>query len=135
MPTVAFINKLDRLGADFDSVIRQMNERLEVKTLLLQIPYYEGDAFRGVVDLVEWRLLVWDEDSLGATFQVLPVPDNVLEEAGTARDSLLEALADYDDQIMEQYLAERYPTRGRSRRPSVRSPSTTRPSRCSAGRP
>ncbi|HPW68179.1 MAG TPA: elongation factor G [Deltaproteobacteria bacterium] len=109
VPTVAFINKLDRLGADFDSVIRQMNERLEVKTLLLQIPYFDGDVFRGVVDLVEWRLLVWDEDSLGATFQVLPVPDDALEEAGAARDSLLESLADYDDEIMEQYLASEAP--------------------------
>ncbi len=109
VPTVAFINKLDRLGADFDSVVRQMNERLEVKTLLLQIPYFEGDVFRGVVDLIEWRLLVWDEDSLGATFQVLPVPEDTLEEAGAARDSLLESLADYDDEIMEQYLAGEAP--------------------------
>lgn len=109
VPTIAFINKLDRLGADFDSVIRQMNDRLEVKTLLLQIPYFEGDVFRGVVDLAEWRLLVWDEDSLGATFQVLPVPEDVLEEAGAARDSLLESLADYDDGIMEQYLAGEAP--------------------------
>ncbi len=115
VPTIAFINKLDRLGADFDSVVRQMNERLEVKTLLLQIPYFEGDTFRGVVDLVEWRLLVWDEDSLGATFQVLPVPDVVLEEAKAARDHLLEELADYDDEIMERYLAGDAPDEKRIR--------------------
>ncbi|NLW67010.1 MAG: GTP-binding protein, partial [Bacteriovoracaceae bacterium] len=115
VPTIAFINKLDRLGADFDSVVRQMNERLEVKTLLLQIPYFEGDTFRGVVDLVEWRLLVWDEDSLGATFQVLSVPDVVLEEAKAARDHLLEDLADYDDEIMERYLAGDAPDEKRIR--------------------
>ena len=105
VPTIGFINKLDRLGADFDAVIRQMGERLEVTPLPLQIPYYEGDQFKGVVDLVEWRLLVWDEDTLGATFQTLPVPDDLLDEAGRARDLLLEALADYDDEIMESYLA------------------------------
>ena len=57
------------------------------------------------MELVEWRLLVWDEDTLGATFQVLPIPDELLEEAGRARDLLLEALADHDDEIMERYLS------------------------------
>lgn len=109
VPTIAFINKLDRLGADFESVIRQMVERLEVKPLPLQIPYYEGDALKGVVDIVGQRLLVWDDDSLGATFQIVPIPDDVPSEALKAREYLLETLADYDDELMECYLAGQEP--------------------------
>ena len=109
IPTIAFINKLDRLGADFESVVRQMTERLEVKPLPLQIPYYEDDILKGVVDIVGRRLLVWDDDSLGATFQIVPIPDSVLSEASRAREYLLETLADFDDEVMEFYLAGQEP--------------------------
>ncbi len=109
VPIVAFVNKLDRLGADFDSVIRQMQERLEVRPLPLQIPFYEGDTLRGVVDLIGWRVLVWDEDNLGSSFDEYPVPDDLLPAATQARDYLLETLADYDDEIMEAYLAGEVP--------------------------
>jgi elongation factor G len=105
VPTIAFVNKLDRLGADFDAVIQQMKDRLEIKPLPLQIPFYEGDNLKGVVDIINWRLLIWDEDSLGATFDEYQIPDDFLPAATQARDHLLEMLADHDDEIMEIYLA------------------------------
>jgi len=109
IPTVAFINKLDRMGADFDAVVGQMNDRLEIKPLTVQLPYYEGDVLKGVVDLVGRRLLVWDDDSLGATFTVQPIPEDTLERADEAREHLLETLADHDDALMEAYLAGEEP--------------------------
>ncbi len=113
VPTVAFVNKLDRLGADFDSVIEQMHDRLEVKPLPLQLPFFEGDNLKGIVDLVGWRLLLWDEDSLGATFDVYPITDDLLPDAIQARDDIFETLADYDDEIMEAYLAGEIPDQDR----------------------
>ncbi|MBN2298782.1 MAG: elongation factor G [Deltaproteobacteria bacterium] len=105
VPIVAFVNKLDRLGADFDSVLAQMKDRLEIKPLPLQLPYYEGDNFRGVIDLIGWRLMLWDDESLGAMYDEYPIADDLLPAALQARDNLLEELADYDDEIMEIYLA------------------------------
>ncbi len=105
IPAVAFINKLDRMGADFDSVIKQMNDRLEVRALPVQLPYYDGDVFKGVVDLVGKRLLVWDDDLLGASFTVLPIPEDALSRVLDAREHLLETLADFDDGLMETYLS------------------------------
>jgi elongation factor G len=105
IPAVAFINKLDRMGADFESVIKQMNDRLEIKPLPVQLPYYAGDAYKGVVDLIGMRLLVWDDDSLGATFTVLPIPEDMLDAAAQAREHLIETLADFDDGLMETYLS------------------------------
>lgn len=113
VPTVAFVNKLDRLGADFDAVVQQMQDRLEVKPLPLQLPFYEGDNLKGVVDLISWRVLAWDEDSLGATFDEYSIPDDLLPAATQARDHLLETLADYDDEIMELYLAGDVPARNK----------------------
>ncbi len=109
IPTIAFINKLDRLGADFDTVMQQMNDRLEVKPLPVQLPFYEGDTFRGVIDLVGERVLVWDDDGLGASFTALPVPDDRLEQVKQARDTMLETLSDYDDELMETYLSGHNP--------------------------
>jgi elongation factor G len=113
VPTVVFVNKLDRLGADFDSVIQQMQDRLEVKPLPLQLPFFEGDNLKGVVDIINWRVLLWDEDTLGATYDIYPITDDLLPDATQARDHLLETLADYDDEIMELYLAGELPDQDR----------------------
>lgn len=104
VPAIAFINKLDRVGADFDSVLGQIRTRLEVTPLPLQIPHYEGDAFRGVIDLLTMRLLVWD-DTLGSSFEPTEIPRERLDEAVQARDRMVEHLADFDDEIMELFLA------------------------------
>jgi elongation factor G len=109
IPTIAFINKLDRLGADFDAVMRQMDERLEVRPLPIQLPFYEGDFFRGVIDLMGQRVLVWDDESLGSSFTTIPVPEERAEQVRQARDTMLETLADFDDELMESYLSGTIP--------------------------
>ncbi|MCU0576216.1 MAG: elongation factor G [Desulfobacterota bacterium] len=104
VPAMAFINKLDRVGADFQSVIGQIKTRLEAIPLPLQIPCYENDTFRGVIDLVSMKLHVWD-DTMGSSFETTSIPEDRLGEAALAREQMLELLADYDDEIMDLFLA------------------------------
>ncbi|HVN71611.1 MAG TPA: elongation factor G [Desulfomonilia bacterium] len=105
VPAMAFINKLDRLGADFDAVLGQIKTRLEVTPLPIQNPYYEGDTFKGVIDLISMQRLVWDDDTLGANYVASEIPDDRRAEAELARDKMLERLADFDDEIMVKFLA------------------------------
>ena len=109
VPAIAFVNKLDRLGADFASVIQQIRTRLEVIPLPIQLPFYQGDAFKGVIDLIAWKTLVWNDDSMGATFDEMPVPEDMGAEASVAREKMLETLADFDDEVMECFLAGEIP--------------------------
>jgi elongation factor G len=109
VPRIAFINKMDRVGADYQRVVGEIRDKLKAKPLLLQLPIGSEDKFRGVLDLIEQRAIVWEEDRLGATFMVEPVPPTLRAEAATARDRLIEALADHDDHIMELYLEGKSP--------------------------
>jgi elongation factor G len=109
VPAMAFINKLDRMGADFNSVLDQIRHRLEVKPLPIQIPYYEKDTFKGVIDLISMQRLTWDDDALGANVVVSPVPEDIIQEAFAAREYMLEVLADHDDEIMEKFLSGEQP--------------------------
>jgi elongation factor G len=103
VPRVAFINKMDRVGADFFSVVTQMRERLGAKAVPIQIPIGVEDGFVGVVDLVNFKAVVYVDD-LGQEFTKADVPPQLAEEAKTARDAMIEALADFDDDIMTLYL-------------------------------
>jgi len=109
VPAIAFVNKLDRLGADFSSVIQQIRTRLEVIPLPIQLPFYQGDTFKGVIDLIAWKTLVWNDDSMGATFDEMPVPEDMGTDAAVAREKMLETLADFDDEVMECFLAGEIP--------------------------
>ncbi|WP_456434275.1 elongation factor G [Thermosulfuriphilus sp.] len=104
VPRIAFINKMDRVGADFFRCVEQMRTRLAANPLPLQIPYGAEDSFRGVIDLIEERAVVWDESTLGAKYHFEEVPDSLREEYEEARTKLIEALADLDDSIMEKYI-------------------------------
>jgi elongation factor G len=106
VPALAFVNKLDRPGADFFSAVDQIRHRLETHPVPVQMPYYDGDAFRGVVDLVEMRLLVWD-DTQGSVMESLDVPEGIAREASAAREKMIEDMAEHDDAVMELYLAGR----------------------------
>jgi elongation factor G len=106
VPRVAFINKCDRVGADPDAVVEQLRRRLGAKPIVLQIPHaLEGD-FNAVVDLITMRSRVWDESSLGMSFDDTDIPEELRERAQVAREEMLEALADVDDELAEAYLAE-----------------------------
>jgi elongation factor G len=106
VPKIAFINKLDRVGADFFKAIRMIRDRLGAVPLVLQIPWGIEDGFNGVIDLVKMKGILWEKETLGAEFSEVPIPADMLEEALKHREHLLETLADKDDLIMEKYLSE-----------------------------
>ena len=104
VPRLAFVNKMDRQGADFERAIASMEERLSGTPVPIQIPLFEGDEFRGVIDLVTMKAFVYDEQSLGSRFEEVDLPEDKLEEALTWREQMIEALADRNDSIAERYL-------------------------------
>jgi elongation factor G len=104
VPRIAFINKMDRVGADFERVVGEIRDKLKAKPLVLQLPIGSEEKFTGVVDLVENRALIWDEDRLGANYRVAEIPAELKESARAWRDKMIEALADHDERIMELFL-------------------------------
>ena len=104
VPRLAMVNKMDRTGADFERVVRMMKERLAANPVPIQLPLGKEDSFRGVIDLVRMKAIVWEEDTLGAKFHDEPVPDHMKAEVAVARERLLEAVADVDDTLVERYL-------------------------------
>jgi elongation factor G len=104
VPRLAMVNKMDRTGADFDRVVRMMKERLAANPVPIQLPLGKEDSFRGVIDLVRMKAIVWEEDTLGAKFHDEPIPGDMAAEVAAARESLLEAVADVDDTLVERYL-------------------------------
>ena len=104
VPRVAFVNKMDRPGADFDNVLSMMEARFHTRPVALQLPIGVEDAFAGVVDLASGRALYWDDESLGARIREDEVPAELAEKVQTARDAMLEAAADFDEELMQRYL-------------------------------
>jgi elongation factor G len=103
VPRIAFINKMDRVGADFEAAVQTMRDRLGANPLPIQLPIGAEDKFEGVVDLIENKALTW-QDELGVDFAYEEIPDHLAERAQEARTHLIEACADYDDELMEAYL-------------------------------
>ncbi len=103
---IGFVNKMDRAGADFLNVVRQVREVLGGNALPLQLPIGAEETFKGVVDLVNFRGIIWNDADQGMTFQEVPIPDDMLEEATEYRVKLLEACAEFDDKIMEKYFED-----------------------------
>jgi len=106
VPKIAFINKLDRIGADFFGTIEMMKERLNVSPLILQLPVGSEDEFAGVIDLIGMQQIRWHDDTLGATFSSEDIPSELRDQAHEYHELLIETLAETDDAIMEAYLAE-----------------------------
>ncbi len=106
VPKMAFINKLDRIGADFDGCLDQMREKLGARPLVVASPWGVEDAHVGVIDLIRMIGLKWHTDDLGATFDEAPIPDHLADEVKRRRAELLETLADADDELAEKYLEE-----------------------------
>lgn len=101
---VAFVNKMDRVGADYPRVFEQIRNRLNANPVLIHIPWFEGDQFKGIVDLVKMKLAVWDDDSLGSKYELVEIPENLKNQASSSREKLIESVADMDEEIMENYL-------------------------------
>ncbi len=106
VPRIGFVNKMDRSGADFLNVVKQVKEMLGSHALPLQIPIGSEDNFLGVVDLINFRGVVWNEDDLGMTFREVPIPADILDEAIEYREKLLEAVAEFNDTLMEKYFED-----------------------------
>ena len=104
VPRIAFINKMDRMGADFQRCLGMMRERLGAPAVAVQIPLGEEQDFRGVVDLISMKAVVWEESTLGAGYQLADVPEEVQDEAEEYRQLLVEAVAEADETLLEKYL-------------------------------
>jgi len=105
VPRLAFVNKMDRIGADFPRVLKMMRERLKANPVALQIPLGDEENFRGIVDLIAMKAVVYDEGSLGSETREEDIPESLLGIAKAYRESLFEKLADLDDDFLERYLA------------------------------
>ncbi|MBU1207557.1 MAG: elongation factor G [Proteobacteria bacterium] len=105
IPRIAFVNKMDRVGADFPRVVKMIRERLNAHPFPLQIPVGEEENFRGVVDLLRMKAILFDEGSLGAAFHEEEIPEHLTGIAQAYHETLFERLAELDDSFMEKYLA------------------------------
>ncbi|PIO82873.1 elongation factor G [Loigolactobacillus backii] len=104
VPRIVFINKMDKIGADFDYSVDTIRDRLQANALPIQMPIGAEDNFEGVIDLIEMKADLYDEDELGTKWDTVDVPDEYMEEAKKRRNAMIEQLADIDDGIMEKYL-------------------------------
>ncbi|MFT3822417.1 MAG: elongation factor G [Chitinophagaceae bacterium] len=103
VPRIGFVNKMDRSGADFLMVVKQVKEMLGAKAVPLQLPIGAEDNFKGVVDLIKMKGIIWHMETEGMTFDEIPVPDDMKDEADEWRQNLIEAVAEYDDKLMEKF--------------------------------
>ena len=104
VPRLAFVNKMDRLGADFFRVVKMIEDRLGARPVIMQLPIGAEDKFSGIVDLVTMKAVVWEDESLGAKFHEEPIPSELKAQAEEYREKLVEATADCDETIMMKYL-------------------------------
>ena len=104
VPRVCFVNKMDRAGADFERCVRMINDRLKAKPLPIQLPIGAEDKFQGIIDLVTLQATVYDEDTLGAKYRVVEIPQELKAEVDKARHYLVETVAESDDTLCDKYL-------------------------------
>lgn len=104
IPFLAFINKMDRTGADFEGVVREMRDRLAAPATPIQLPIGSEDSFEGVIDLINMRAIYFDKESLGAEFSIESIPESLASDAERARASLIENVAENDEIVLEAYL-------------------------------
>ena len=104
VPRLAFINKMDRQGADYLRVVEQISDRLGANPVAMQLPIGAEEDFEGVIDLVQMKAVRWDEDNLGMTFEMSEIPALLVEQAEALRENLVETAAEADDELMERYL-------------------------------
>ncbi len=107
VPRIAYVNKMDRVGADFEATIAQMRKRLNAKAVPLQIPAGQGDLFTGIIDVISMQFRVYKEGTQGTEFDDLPIPDDLAEQARKGREFLLESISDYDDNLLVKFLEDK----------------------------
>jgi len=106
VPRIGYVNKMDRSGADFFETIRQMKDILGANPCAIQVPIGAEENFKGVVDLIKMKAILWHDETMGAEYDVEDIPANLLDEVEEWRDKMLESAANYDDNVMEKYLED-----------------------------
>ncbi|MCR9289370.1 MAG: elongation factor G [Bacteroidetes bacterium] len=106
VPRIGFVNKMDRSGADFLTVVKDVKDKLGSDAIPLQIPIGAEETFKGVVDLITNKAIVWNEDDMGMTFEEVPIPEDLVDIVAEWKEKLLEAIAEYDDALMEKYFED-----------------------------
>ncbi|MCG8329304.1 MAG: elongation factor G, partial [Chitinophagales bacterium] len=106
VPRIGFVNKMDRSGADFFNVVNDVKEKLGANAVPLQVPIGAEETFKGVVDLITNQAIVWNEEDMGMTFEVIPIPEDLQDTVDEYREGLLEAVAEYDESLMEKYFED-----------------------------
>jgi len=104
VPRIAFINKMDRVGADFFRGVQMIKDRLKANPLPIQIPVGKEENYKGIIDLVTMKAIIWDEESLGAKYHEEEIPANLLDDAKVYREQMIEEISSHDDALMEKYL-------------------------------
>ncbi len=116
VPRICFVNKMDRIGADFYKAVQTMVDRLGCKPVPIQIPVGAEDQFKGVVDLITMKARLWKEETLGAAYDDVEIPADLADKAAEYRDKMLEVIAEADDELMEKYLNGEVPTEAEIRK-------------------
>jgi elongation factor G len=130
VPRICFINKMDRVGADFYRSVDTIVDRLKCRPVPIQIPIGAEDQFKGIVDLVEMKAVIWRDETLGAEFDDVEIPGrSLLEKAKEYRDKMIEAVSEFDDKLFEKFVEGAGDHRSRMRPASARRPSRRRFSR------
>jgi elongation factor G len=106
VPRMAFVNKMDRMGADFFRVVEQLKERLGANAVPIQVPVGAEEGFKGVIDLVKMKSIVWSEENMGAQFEYADIPDDLQDTCNEWHEHMVEAAAEGSDELMEKYLEE-----------------------------
>ena len=104
VPRICFINKMDRVGADFYHAVDTIVDRLKARPVPIQIPVGAEDQFKGIVDLVEMKAVIWRDETLGAKFDVVDIPEDLLEKAKAYREQMIEAVSEFDDKLFEKFV-------------------------------
>ena len=104
VPRLGFINKMDRVGADFEAAVESMNERLGANAIPFQLPIGSEDDFKGIIDLITMKAVVWDDDINGESYHIEEIPTALMDDAELAREHLIETVVEYDDVVMEKFL-------------------------------
>ncbi|HKQ58936.1 MAG TPA: elongation factor G [Candidatus Eisenbacteria bacterium] len=107
VPRIAFVNKMDRVGADFNNVLQMMTDRLGAKPVPIQVPMMMAEQFLGIIDLLELKAITYHEASQGTTFEVHDIPRDLMKSVNEARHHLLESIAEFDEQLLDDYLHEK----------------------------